>query len=158
MNESPETPAPAKGGSSRFPEINQVVLSGRLTRDPDFRLTQTGRAMARFDLAANRRWQNKTTGEWTEETTFVPVVAWAAAAEYCKETLKKGSPCKVEGRLRSREYEDKQGQKRKILEINAFKVEFIDVPKAARRSESVVADSAKTQAAGGEEDLEEVPF
>jgi len=157
MSPAPETSGKA-ASASRFPEFNQVVISGRLTRDVNYKTTQTGRAMARFDIAVNRRWQNKATSEWTEETTFVPCVAWAETAEYCKEKLAKGSPCKVEGRLRSYEYDDKEGNKRKGLEINAFKVEFLDVPKAAgRRSESAVADSAKP-AAEGEQDLEEVPF
>lgn len=151
-----ETPK-AKGGGSRFPEFNQVVISGRLTRDPEFRMTQTGRAMCRFDIAVNRRWQNKSTGEWAEETTFVPVVSWADAAEYAKENLKKGVPCKVEGRLRSYEYDAKDGSKRKGLEINAFKVEALEAQKAGgRKSESMVADSGK--AVEGEQDLEEVPF
>lgn len=152
MSEQPTT-------SERFLALNQVLLSGRLTRDPDFRVTQSGKSWCRFDLAVNRRWQNKATGEWTEETTFVPVVAWAQTAEYCKEALKKGSPCKVEGRLRGREYEDKTGAKRKVLEINAFKVELLDVPKAAaRRAAGAVAEGAAAQAAPGEADLEEVPF
>jgi len=156
VSTAPSSETKSAGSASRFPEFNQVVISGRLTRDVNYMTTKTGRAMARFDIAVNRRWQNKATGEWSEETTFVPVVAWAETAEYCKENLKKGLPAKVEGRLRSYEYDDKEGNKRKGLEINAFKVEFLDVPKAAGRSASAVADAKP--AAEGEQDLEEVPF
>jgi len=155
------------GTLPRMPEINQVVLAGRLTRDPEFRVTQSGKAMCRFDLACNRRYQNKATGEWVEETLFVPVVAWAQTAETCSEKLRKGSPAKVEGRLRSREFEDKTGAKRKVLEINAFKVELLEIakpsaPSSAPGQTEAVGEATpakgKEGSAAGDEDLEEVPF
>ena len=109
--------------------LNQVVISGRLTRDPEYKTTGTGRAMCRLGMALNRRWQDKASSEWKEETTFVNIVAWAATADWCKENLKKGSPCKVEGRLRSYEYEDKTtGAKRSGLEVQAFKVDPVEAP------------------------------
>jgi single-strand DNA-binding protein len=154
----PGTPSAGSppSGRARLPEENKVYLVGRLTRDPDFRVTQNGRSLCRFDLAVNRRYQNKNTGEWTEETTFVPVIAWGPVAESCKENVKKGSPVRIEGRLHGNEFTDKTGAKRKVLEIYTFKVEFLKPPQAASKAAGTVSEGAP--AAETDEDLEEVPF
>jgi single-strand DNA-binding protein len=145
----------------RLPEINNVHLIGRLTRDPEVRFTQKGSAMCRFDIAVNRRYKDKVSGEWKDDTSFVPVVVWREAAERCKERLSKGSPVQVEGRLKSREYEDKSGQKRKVLEVEARRIQFLAsaAPGGAKAEggSSKVADAAD-EAAGVGDDLEEVPF
>ena len=138
----------------RLPELNLVVLSGRLTRDPETFFTQGGVAKCSFSLAVNRRVKDSKTGEWKDDVFFMPVVVWREQAERCKDKLRKGSPVTVEGRLRGREYEDKSGQKRSVLEVEASRVQFLalaggeksDAPAKARESE------------GGAEQLEEVPF
>lgn len=89
---------------------NRVILVGNLTRDPEIRYTQSGKAVTKFSLAVNNP-RNK------EETTFVDIVAWDRLGETCNSYLKKGSNCLVEGRLVIRSYEDKDGQKRKATEI-----------------------------------------
>ena len=151
----------------RLPEQNTVVLVGRLTRDPDLRFTQKGSAMCRFTIAVNRRYKDTATGEWKDDTSFIPVVVWRQAAEQCGQRLKKGSPVQVEGRLKSRQFEDKQGQKREVLEVEARRVQFLESYAAgegkpsgapAAGGESQVADAP---APAGDEpgaDLEEVPF
>lgn len=108
----------------RLLQLNDVRLVGRLTRDPEVRYTAKGQAVARLDLAVNRRYKDGT-GEWREEATFVPVTVWREAAERCRERLKKGSPIYVEGRLRSTSWETKDGQKRSGLEVESYRLQFL---------------------------------
>ena len=108
----------------RLLQMNDVRLVGRLTRDPEVRYTTKGQAVARLDLAVNRRFKDGT-GEWRDDTTFCPVTVWREAAERCKERLKKGSPIYVEGRLRSTNWETKDGQKRSGIEVEAYRLQFL---------------------------------
>jgi single-strand DNA-binding protein len=108
----------------RLLQMNDVRLVGRLTRDPEVRYTAKGQAVARLDLAVNRRFKDGT-GEWRDDTTFVPVTVWRDAAERCRERLKKGSPLYVEGRLRSTNWETKDGQKRSGMEVEAYRLQFL---------------------------------
>lgn len=110
--------------SLRLLQLNDVRLVGRLTRDPEVRYTAKGQAVARLDLAVNRRYKDGT-GEWREEATFVAVTVWRDAAERARERLKKGSPLYVEGRLKSTSWETKDGQKRTGLEVEAFRLQFL---------------------------------
>jgi len=109
----------------RLHQLNDVKLVGRLTRDPDLRFTPKGQAVCHFRLAVGRRFKDKATNEWREEAAFVPIVAWREMAERCGERLKKGSPIYVEGRLRSREWETKEGTKRFDLEVEAWRIQFL---------------------------------
>src|SRR5260370_4140741 len=108
----------------RLLQMNDVRLVGRLTRDPEVRYTTKGQAVARLDLAVNRRFKDGT-GEWRDDTTFVPITVWREAAERCRERLKKGSPIYVEGRLRSTNWETKDGQKRSGIEVEAYRLQFL---------------------------------
>ena len=118
---TPTTSAPTQ---LRLLQLNDVRLVGRLTRDPEVRYTPKGAAVARLDLAVNRRFKDGT-GEWRDDTTFVPVTVWREAAERCRERLKKGSPIYVEGRLRSTNWETKDGQKRSGIEVEAYRLQFL---------------------------------
>ncbi len=89
---------------------NRIILVGNLTRDPEIRYTQSGKAVTKFTLAVNNP-RNK------EETTFVDIVAWDRLGETCNTYLKKGSNTLVEGRLVIRNYDDKDGNKRKATEV-----------------------------------------
>lgn len=147
----------------KVPELNSVLVSGRLTRDPEQRFTQKGQGVTSFDLASNRRYKDAATGEWKDNTVFVPVSVWGPMADRCKEKLRKGSPVLVEGALISSEYTDKAGQKRKILKVNARRVQFLffgDGVDAAEVSasdvrENTASDEEFKDDSGG---LEEVPF
>ncbi|HOX21902.1 MAG TPA: single-stranded DNA-binding protein [Elusimicrobiales bacterium] len=138
----------------RLPEQNQVLLVGRLTRDPEVRYTQKGQAVARFDIAVNRRWKDPT-GEWKEDTTFVTVVAWGPMAERCKDKLKKGLPVHVEGRLSMDEYTDKTGQKRRTLQVVARRIQFL----AQATGGGAGADNQEGAApVAAQEEADDVPF
>ena len=143
----------------RLLQLNNVTLVGRLTRDPELRFTTSGAPVCRFDLAVNRRYKDKA-GEWKDDTSFVPVVVWREAGQRCGEKLKKGSPVFVEGRLKSKSWETKDGQKRSGLEVDALRVQFLEKAEGAPTTdeEPSAPDSeigAEAPAAAG---AEEVPF
>lgn len=147
----------------RLPEQNQVSLTGRLTRDPEVFFTPQGTAKCWFSIAVNQSYKDKATGEWKEMTTFVPIVVWRQAAERCKEKLRKGSPVLIEGRLRSREFEDKKtGGKRTVLEVEARRVQFLAAADSGQESASEDRPAkGRAPAAAETEDsaeIEEVPF
>ena len=104
--------------------LNNVILVGNLTKDPELKFIPSGQAVCNLRMAMNRKWKAQN-GEWKEESTFVGVVVWGKSGEACGEYLKKGSPCLVEGRLQSRSWETEDGQKRSILEVVAERVQFL---------------------------------
>lgn len=139
----------------RLPEQNNVILVGRLTRDPDTGSTTKGQAMCRFDIAVNRRYKDNT-GNWQDDVSFIPVVVWGDSARRCGERLKKGVPVHVEGRLKSRSWETKEGQKRSALEVVARRVQFLSKADADAAVESQETDEAADK--GGGSESEEIPF
>jgi len=96
---------------------NSVTLVGNLTRDPELRYTQSGRGVASFGLAVNRRYQQN--GEWQEQTSFFNITAWGDLGENLAASVTKGSRVIVTGRLQQREYETREGEKRTIVEVIA---------------------------------------
>jgi single-strand DNA-binding protein len=112
--------------SFRLPEQNSVVIVGRLTRDPELRRTDTGKAVCLFDIAISRRMKDSVTGEWKDaDPTFVPIIVWDNLAEKCYERLKKGFPVHVEGRLKTNKWERNDGIKKSRLEVVASRVQFL---------------------------------
>jgi len=99
--------------------LNRVILIGRLTRDPELRYTPNGTAVCSFSLAVNRKF-NK------EETDFIDIVVWRGLAENCANYLGKGRLAAVEGRLQIRSFETQDGQKRRVAEVVADDVRFLD--------------------------------
>jgi single-strand DNA-binding protein len=108
----------------RLPEVNRIILGGRLTRDPETRFAGDGTPIADFALAFHRRYRGRD-GQAAEETGFVTVRTYARLAEVCGTYLKKGSPVLVEGRLQMREWKDGQGARQTRLEIRAENVHFM---------------------------------
>jgi single-strand DNA-binding protein len=104
--------------------INKVILIGNLGRDPELRYTQSGQAVANFTLATTERFSNRE-GERQERTEWHRIVAWGKTAELCAQYLAKGRSVYIEGRLQTREWEDKEGQKRRTTEITANTVQFL---------------------------------
>lgn len=104
--------------------INQVVLMGNLTRDPELRQTPSGQSVCGFSLALNRAYKDQS-GEWQEATDYIDVTCWAGLAERVSQYLSKGRRCLVQGRLQSRSWEQ-DGQKRSKVEVLANDVTFLD--------------------------------
>jgi single-strand DNA-binding protein len=100
---------------------NTVTLVGNITRDPELRFTNTGQAVATFGLAVNRRWQNRQSGEWEENTSFFNITCWAQMAENVASSVHKGARVVVSGRLEQRSYES-NGEKRSVVEVIADEV------------------------------------
>ena len=105
--------------------VNKVILVGNLGRDPELRYTQGGQAVANFTLATTDRFTSKDGGERQERTEWHRIVAWGRTAELCAQYLSKGRSVYVEGRLQTREWEDKEGQKRRTTEVVAQTVQFL---------------------------------
>lgn len=115
----------------RLPELNRVVLSGRLTRDPDRRYASDGTAITSLPLAFHRRYRSRQ-GALAEHTGYVTVMCYQRLAEVCAQYLHTGSAVLVEGRLQMREWTSTRGEKRQSLEIRAESVHFLEkAPDAA---------------------------
>jgi single-strand DNA-binding protein len=110
--------------------LNKVLLIGNLTRPPELRYTPSGTAVADLRLAVNRAYTTQG-GERREDTCFLTVVVWGKQAESCGEYLDKGSPILIEGRLQTRDWETKDGQKRNVVEVVAERVQFMGRGKQA---------------------------
>ena len=113
--------------------INSVVVSGNLTRDPELRQTQGGAAVLSLRLASNGRRRNSQTGQWEDEPCFLGVTVWGARAEALARILARGSRVTVQGRLRWREWPDKDGARREALEVVADNVELPPRQQGANR-------------------------
>jgi len=139
--------------------LNNVVLIGRLTDDPELRSTQSGIAVAQFRLAVQRRFANQ---QGVREADFIPVVVWKQQAENCAKFLKKGSRAGVTGVLQTRSYTAQDGTKRYVTEVVADFVEFLSSKQegGAQASLEAMAPPAQARDAGGfsELDDEELPF
>ena len=120
--------------------INKVILVGRLGRDPEIRYTPSGAAVANFTMATSEEWKDRETGEKQERTEWHKIVAWRRLGEICGEYLHKGSLVYIEGRLQTRPWEDRDGNKRSTTEIVAQTMQMLD--SAAREARSDVRDDA----------------
>ena len=105
--------------------INKATLIGNLGTEPEMRHTTSGQAVCSFSLATNESWGGKDGSERQERTEWHKVVAWGRLAEICAEYLKKGRQVYIEGRIQTRSWQDKDGNKRYTTEINANTVNFI---------------------------------
>jgi single-strand DNA-binding protein len=110
--------------------VNKVILIGNLGRDPELRYTQSGQAVANFTLATTETW-NKREGGREERTEWHRIVAWGRTAELCAQYLSKGRTVYIEGRLQTREWENREGQKQKTTEIVALSVQFLGGPRGS---------------------------
>ena len=104
--------------------VNQVILMGNLTRDPELRNTPNGQSVCSFSLALNRSYKDAS-GEWQEATDYIDVTAWGPLGERVSQYLTKGRRCLVQGRLQSRSWEQ-EGVKRSKVEVLASDVTFLD--------------------------------
>ncbi len=137
--------------------LNQVVLIGRLTHDPELRYTAgSGVPVTTFSLAVDRPFTNQ---QGEREADFIKIVTWRKQAENCANYLKKGSLCAVSGRLQIRSFDDSQGVRRKVAEVVANDVRFLERPR-----DSGGSDNSETPGDNedihGIEDIEgdDVPF
>ena len=110
--------------------LNKVILIGRLASSPDLRYTTSGHAVARFPLAVERSYANKKDGK--KEVDFFTIITWNKLAENCSNHLGKGRLVCVTGQLQTRTYDDSNGIRRKVVEVVADNVRFLDWPKEGK--------------------------
>lgn len=103
--------------------VNKVILLGRLGQEPKLTFTSSGTPVCQFSLATSENWMKD--GQKQEKTEWHKIVVWGKLAEVCNQYLQKGKQVYLEGRLQTRSWDDKNGQKRYSTEINADKVEFV---------------------------------
>ena len=126
---------------------NSITITGNLTREPEIRYTKEGQATAQLGVAVNRRWQDRTTQEWQEATSFFDVVCWRDLAENVALSLSKGMRVIVTGRLDQRSWETEDGEHRSKVEITADEIgpsllfATTDVQRTARRQEASEPES-----------------
>lgn len=109
----------------KMPEINYVIVSGNLTKDPVSRQTSNQTPVVNFSLASNRRYKDSS-NQWQEDVCYVGIVAWNRLAESCRDRLKKGSAVLVDGELQSRSWKTDDGHNRSIVEIKARRIQFLN--------------------------------
>ena len=136
--------------------LNRVSIMGRLTRDPDLRYTTSNIAVASWSLAVDRDHSNKEDG--SRETDFLDVIAWRSTAEFAAKYLAKGRMIAVDGRLQTRNWEDKSGNKRKSVEIVADSIYFAD----SNRTNSGASEAYQSAEPAGFEEVDgednQLPF
>ena len=115
--------------------VNKVILIGRLGADPEVRYTQGGQAVANFNLATHEAWTDRQ-GQSQEKTEWHRIVVWGRQAETCGEYLRKGREAYIEGRLETRQWQDREGQQRYTTEVKAQTVRFLGGRQSDNASQS----------------------
>ena len=138
--------------------VNKVMLIGNLGGDPEKRVTGTGQAVTNFNMATTDRWTDKS-GQKQERTEWHRVVVWGPQADSCAQYLNKGRQVYVEGSLRTRQWQDRDGNTRYTTEVIAQRVQFLGGPRGERTAEEPAptfeTNATPTLNAGSSDD---VPF
>ena len=143
--------------------INKVILIGHLGKDPEVRYTQGGQAVATLSVATSESWLDKASGEKKERTEWHRVVLWGKAAENAGKYLTKGRQVYVDGKIQTREWQDKEGQKRFTTEIVGQEIQFLGggtAPGAAGGSHGESEPSGAPVGGGGAGKIpdDDIPF
>jgi len=136
--------------------VNKVILLGNLGRDPEVRFTQGGTPVANFTMATTERW-NDPSGEKKEKTEWHRIVVWGKQAEIAGEYLKKGRPVFVEGSLQTREWTDRDGNKRYTTEVRAQRLQLLGRPDDRGASPAAAPAEDMGEPSGGYAD-DDIPF
>lgn len=135
--------------------VNKVIILGRLGQDPELKTTPNDKKVCNFSLATSEDWIDKS-GKKHEKTEWHRIVVWGKLAELCGQYLSKGRQAFIEGKLQTRDWEDNNGQKRYVTEINALTVQFIGgaaTPTDGARKEKPASAQSKNDFL-----IDEIPF
>jgi single-strand DNA-binding protein len=135
--------------------VNKVILIGNLGADPELRYTASGMAVAKFSLATKESWTKD--GNKEERTEWHRIVAWGKLGEICGEYLAKGKPVYIEGRIQTRSWEDKDGNKRYTTEIVAQNMQMLGSAGDKAAPDRVFGGGPKGEAGGGFPE-DDIPF
>ncbi len=137
--------------------INKVILIGNLGKDPEIQKLESGVKKASFSLATTENFKNKE-GEKTEHTEWHNIILWRGLAEIAESYLKKGQTIYLEGRIRRREYEDKEGQKKFIFEILGDNMTMLGGPRREGTEGGHSAVTEETLSTNGTAPVDDLPF
>ena len=129
--------------------VNKVIIVGNVGRDPEVRFTKAGTAVATFSVATSERFKDRD-GQQQERTEWHRVVAWAQLADICGKYLRKGKQVYIEGRLQTRDWEDKDGHKRYTTEVIANQMQMLGRREDDGGGSSYADDSSRGSAGGGD--------
>jgi single-strand DNA-binding protein len=128
--------------------LNKVILIGNLGADPETRTTASGEAICNLRLATTEKWKDKATGEARETTEWHRVVLYRRLAEIARDYLRKGSAVYIEGRLRTRKWQDKEGKERSTTEIEGNELKMLGSKSSGTESQSVPSSRPGPASAG----------
>lgn len=137
--------------------MNKIIVIGHLGRDPEMRYTASGQSVTSFSVASSRRYTTSS-GEQREETEWFNVSAWGRLSELCNQYLAKGRQVYVEGRLRSRTYETRDGQTRFVNEINLTDVQFLGGGAGVSEDRAPYGQDAGMGEGPPSDDVDDLPF
>jgi single-strand DNA-binding protein len=146
--------------------INRVVMTGNLTRDPELRNLPSGTSVCSLRIACNTRRKDES-GQWGDKPNYFDVTVWGAQGENCAQYLSKGRPVAIDGRLEWREWQDKDGNKRQSIDIIADSVQFLGSRDGAENGgrftpqsdgPADTGDFEKAPASGGGSADDDIPF
>ena len=138
--------------------LNKFMGIGNLGADPELRTTTSGTSVCEFRLAINESWFDKASNERKERTEWIRVIVWGKSGENCAKYLSKGSKAYVEGRIQTREWNDKDGNKRYTTEIVANSVQFLGSKGGGGSSGGSNAPTGGGASGGGGLGDDEIPF
>lgn len=137
--------------------VNKATIMGNVGKDPEMKYTGSGQAVANFSVATNESWTGKD-GEKREKTEWHRIVAWGRLAEICGQFLSKGKPVYIEGSIRTRSWEDKEGNTRYTTEIHAREMQMLgDSRDSAAGGERLQSESEPLQIPENNMD-DDIPF
>jgi single-strand DNA-binding protein len=141
--------------------MNKVILIGNLGGDPEKRVTAGGQPVTTFNIATTERWKDRTNGQPQERTEWHRIVVWGQQAENCAQYLAKGRQVFIEGRIQTRQWEDKDGNKRNTTEVVAQRVLFLGSQGGSDRKQAASEPPAAETTPGfdpGTGGMDDVPF
>ena len=134
-----------------MPSVNKAEVIGHLGKDPEMKMTKTGKNVCKFSIATSERWTEG--GEWKEKTTWHDIVCWGKIAETAYKSLHKGDCCRAEGPIHNRSWDKKDGTKGYRTEISAYSIKNFTYHPDTETKPEPVAEPAKAS-----EQEEDLPF
>ncbi len=134
--------------------MNKIILMGRLTADPEQKQTPGGVAVTTFTVAVNRTYGR----DGNRQADFIPVVAWRQSAEFVCRYFQKGKPILVEGRLQSRDYTTREGEKRRVWEVQADHVSFVEGDAGQAKPDNTRAAASPSSPYVDPPEFDDLPF
>ena len=146
----------------RMPNINNIMITGRLTKDPDIRFTKSNKIVVNFDIANNHMYRSTASDEWKKMTLFIRVSIYGNLADRVKERLHKGTPVYIEGRLQEDTWTTTDNQQRKSYRIVGNRMQILEkmfeMAGEAEEKTEEIPDEKQEKQIDKDEELDDLPF